>query len=125
MLLLTGSDRRHALTLSAVDRLQAHVHLERAETVVDALLRSARRPPALLLLDIAVDDAFAPVVVRHLARVAPQTEVMLFDERTRSVPGHPTVLAWGDLEVRLQHWWQCRQTLAGPDASNAANDDPT
>ena len=71
VLVLTGTDHRFEQVRAAVARLQGELQVERADTVVDALLRSARRPAELLLLDIAVDDAFAPIVVRHLARVAP------------------------------------------------------
>lgn len=99
--------------------------VESVDTVVDALLRLTRRPAALLVLDMAVDDAFAPVVVRHLARVAPGTQVLVFDQQARSVPDHPPVHAWDALPTVLQHWWSdhgARLACAG--ASPLANDRP-
>lgn len=132
VLVVAGTDHRCAQVQAAVARLQGDLQVERADAVVDALLRSARRPAELLLLDFAVDAALAPIVVRHLARVAPLTTVMLFDDLARTVPGHPAVLDWKALEVCLQRWWQSRQpppSTANADAAadaapNIPNDDP-
>lgn len=130
VLVLTGTDHRFERVRTAVARLQGEHQVERADAVVDALLRSARRPAELLLLDFAVDDALAPVVVRHLARVAPLTTVMLFDDLARTVPGHPAVLDWKALEACLQRWWQSRQlppstAHADTDAADVAPNIPT
>lgn len=126
VLVLAGTARRAEQMRATVARLSAELQVERADTVVDALLRSARRPAELLLLDIAVDDAFAPIVVRHLARVAPLTTVMLFDDLARTVPGHPAVQDWKALDACLQHWWESRLRSRGdPDTASPAPNDPS
>lgn len=105
--------------------LPVQPQVESVDTVVDALLRLTRRPAALLVLDMAVDDAFAPVVVRHLARVAPGTQVMVFDLQARGVPDHPPVHAWDALPAVLQHWWSDHGArLASDGASSLAHDRP-
>ena len=126
VLVLTGTDHRFEQVRAAVARLQGELQVERADTVVDALLRSTRRPAELLLLDIAVDDAFAPIVVRHLARVAPLTTVLLFDDLARTVPGHPAVQDWKALDACLQRWWQARPPPRSDPyaAPPTLNDDP-
>ncbi|MDZ7855421.1 hypothetical protein [Sphaerotilus sp.] len=124
--MVAATDHRCAQVHAAVARLPGDLQVERADTVVDALLRSARRPAELLLLDFAVDDAFAPIVVRHLARVSPLTTVMLFDDLARTVSGHPSVLDWKALGACLQRWWQSRP-LPRSDldaASPTPTDDP-
>ena len=73
VLVVVGSPCRLAEVHAVLGLVMPDGLVEVADTVVEALLRLTRKPAQLLLLDLAVDDAFAPVVVRHLARVARQT----------------------------------------------------
>lgn len=123
VLVVVGTARRLSQVRTQVAALRADALVETADTVVDALLRSMRKPAELMVLDLAVDDAFAPVVVRHLARVAPITTVLIFDDHARAVPAHPAVRAWDELEATLQQWWQDRRPAA-PNAS-AVPGEPT
>ena len=93
VLVVVGSPRRLAEVHAVLGLVMPDGLVEVADTVVEALL-----------LDLAVDDAFAPVVVRHLARVAPVTEVLVFDDRARTVPGHQRVHAWEELDSVLTRW---------------------
>jgi response regulator RpfG family c-di-GMP phosphodiesterase len=123
VLMVAGLPERHALVREVLSRVVPGVRVESADSVVDALLSSMRKPADLLLLDLSVDDAFAPVVVRHLARVAPVTEVMLFDVRARTVPGHQVVRAWDDLDAVLRQWHKNKnknKTRAADDAGTDA-----
>lgn len=121
MVVGAGVPERHALVREVLIRVVPDVLVELADSVVDALLCSMRKPAELLLLDLSVDDAFAPIVVRHLARVAPVTEVLLFDVRARTVPGHQAVRAWDDLETVLRHWHKNKNKVrAADDASPEA-----
>ena len=113
--MVVGSPARQAMVRGVLTRAVPGVLVESAGSVVDALLCSMRKPADLLLLDLSVDDAFAPVVVRHLARVAPVTEVLLFDARVRTVPGHQVVRAWDDLEAVLRHWHTIKNKTSAAD----------
>lgn len=104
VLVVVGSPCRLAEVHAVLGLVMPDGLVEVADTVVEALLRLTRKPAQLLLLDLAVDDAFAPVVVRHLARVAPVTEVLVFDDRARTVPGHQRVHAWEELDSVLTRW---------------------
>ncbi|MEY2873444.1 MAG: hypothetical protein RLZZ373_815, partial [Pseudomonadota bacterium] len=112
VLMVVGLPARHALVREVLARAVPGVRVESADAVVDALLSSMRKPADLLLLDLSVDDAFAPIVVRHLARVAPVTEVMLFDVCARTVPGHQVVRAWDDLDAVLRQWHKNKMKAA-------------
>jgi hypothetical protein len=120
-LIVAGSTRRHQQIQDALAAQQPTGRVEVADTVVDALLRMTHRPFDLLLLDLAVDDAFAPVVVRHLARVSPRTTVMVFDDVVRTVPGHLPVREWAALGDAVRLWLQervCRQPTGPGDAAS-------
>jgi DNA-binding NtrC family response regulator len=115
VLVVAGSLRRLAEVRAALGLAMPDVRVESVDTVVEALLRLTRKPAQLLVLDLAVDDAFAPAVVRHLARVAPVTEVLVFDDRARTVPGHQRVQAWDELDSVLTRWHaSSRRTPTGP-----------
>lgn len=114
-LVVVGSPQRLAEVREVLGRLMPDGLVETADTVVDALLRLNRKPAELLVLDLAVDDALAPAVVRHLARVAPITEVLVFGDRARTVPGHQRVQAWDELDSVLTRWYAASQRSAtGP-----------
>ncbi|WP_338414366.1 hypothetical protein [uncultured Sphaerotilus sp.] len=114
-LVVVGSPQRLAEVREVLGRLMPDGRVETADTVVDALLRLNRKPAELLVLDLAVDDALAPAVVRHLARVAPITEVLVFGDRARTVPGHQRVQAWDELDRVLTRWQTTVQRSAsGP-----------
>jgi hypothetical protein len=119
VLLVVGVAGRHALVRAVLTQVVPGVLVESSDSVVDALLCSMRKPADLLLLDLSVDDAYAPIVVRHLARVAPVTEVMLFDVRARTVPGHQVVRAWDDLEAVLRHWHKNKMRAANDAGTEA------
>lgn len=124
-LIVVGSARRHRQIQDALAAQQPTGRVEMADTVVDALLRMTHRPFDLLLLDLAVDDAFAPVVVRHLARVSPLTTVMVFDDVVRTVPGHLPVREWAALGDAVRLWlhaWVCRQPTGPGDAAPLTHD---
>lgn len=115
VLVVVATPRRLAEVRAVLGLVMPEGHVEIVDTVVEALLRLTRKPAQLLVLDLAVDDAFAPAVVRHLARVAPVTEVLVFDDRARTVPGHHRVQAWDELDSVLTRWHAAsRQTSTGP-----------
>lgn len=75
------------------------------DDVIDAVLLCARRPADLVLIDHAVAGASAPAVVSNLARVAPNCQVLAFDEAGEdgdSRPGHLRV--WDELPQALRAW---------------------
>ncbi|MEX8494908.1 hypothetical protein [Sphaerotilus sp.] len=123
VLVVVGSQRRLAEVRAALGRVMPGGRVDIADSVVEALLRLTRKPAQLLVLDLVVDGAFAPAVVRHLARVAPVTEVLVFDDHARTVPGHQRVQAWEELDSVLTRWWTAVQRPAtGPhDADEAGS----
>ena len=81
-------------------------------TVLDAMLRVARVPADLVVIDLTHDASHVPALLRHLARVDARTEVLMFDEV--DAPEHRdmyTVRPWHEAEAALHRW--CDRFLQG------------
>lgn len=96
---------------AAIERLVA-ARIVIAATVLDAMLRVARVPADLMVIDLSHDASHVPALLRHLARVDARTEVLLFDE----VDGPEqrdmyTVRPWHDAEAALHRW--CERFVRG------------
>jgi hypothetical protein len=88
--------------------------IELLDNVLDAILHSARRPPDLLLLDFAIDGAAAPALIGNLSRIAPATQVMVFDDLEDGEGArNGTVRGWSELD-RLLLAWTARRQAADP-----------
>jgi CheY-like chemotaxis protein len=118
VVLVVGLDARRELLSQAVFRIAPHARVETAGSAFDALMRATRtRTADLLVLDLALGGLAAPALIRHLARLARPTDVLVFDDAGQSLPGAVCdVRAWGELDGALRRWfdaWQLRATSRG------------
>lgn len=93
---------------AAVVRIAPGARIEATDSVLDAMLCLARQSVDLALVDLAVEAALVPALLRHLARVAPGTVVLVFDDFARGLPGYQKVWPWRDVDTALEHWLQRR-----------------
>ena len=108
LLLVVADPARRSALHAEVVRLLPSAQVADIDNVLDAILHSARRPADLLLLDHALDGAAAPALITNIGRVAPRTEVMVFDEladRASERPRGGTVRAWDEVDAALRDWW--------------------
>lgn len=109
VLLAVALPVRRERLCAAIDRIAPQARVETAESVLDAMLRSAGKPADLLVLDLAIDLGLAPVLLRHLARIAPATTVLVFDDLAHPLSGHPgEVRPWSEVDAALQRWFEGR-----------------
>lgn len=113
LLAIADPVRREQLR-SVLDRVAPHCRVDFTERAIDAVLRATRSPADLLVLDLDIGDVAGPALVRHMARVAPATVVLAFDENPERHPaGGPRLWGWGDAETALRHWLAGRARRAG------------
>lgn len=107
LLVVAQPERRDALR-AAVERNVPRCLIETTDGVLDAMLRLARKPVDLTLLDLAIDSAMAPALMRHLARIAPGMAVLVFDDFASGLAGNQKVWPWSEVDTALQRWLQQR-----------------
>lgn len=108
LLLVVAQPARRVMLRAEVRRVLPSAQLTDIDNVLDAILSSARRPADLLLLDHAIDGAAAPALITNLGRVAPRTEVMVFDELADVSIDRPrggAVRPWDEVDAALRDWW--------------------
>ncbi|MDP1899896.1 MAG: hypothetical protein Q8K96_05530 [Rubrivivax sp.] len=114
LLVVASPDRCQALR-GWIVRLAPHAVVDSSESVLDAMLRAARKSPDLLVLDFGVDGAAAPALIRHLARIAPSSDVRVFDDIEQPLPGSAfEVWPWHEAEAVLQRWFEARRPGGTP-----------
>lgn len=110
VMLVVASQARRRHLHEWIERIAPHSSIETSENVLDAMLRSARKPTDLLVLDLAIGGAAAPALIRHLARISPSAAVLLFDAINQPVSGHAyDVWPWSEAEAVLQRWLDARR----------------
>ncbi len=107
MLVVADPQRRESLA-ALTSKVLPGASIESLDNVLDAILMAARRPPDLLLLDHSIDGAAAPALVTNLARVAPRTKVLVFDELADDEPQvsarSNAVRPWDHAAAALEAW---------------------
>lgn len=88
----------------------ADVRLRLHDSPIDALLAAIRRPFHLVLIDQALADAAAPALAQHLARVAPDTGVLRFDDAAVATPDAPVGShRWDEAPAIVEAWVAARR----------------
>ncbi len=112
MLVVADIERHRSLRDRVALQLPQGV-VDSVDTALEAMLRVARRPPELLVLDLAIGGALAPALMRHLARLSPSSSLLVFDDIERRIAGAAyDVWPWFEADAVFQHWLNTRRPPA-------------
>lgn len=108
VLLLTGNMDRIVALRRQLHRLLPGARIEADLDPLDGLLTAARMPADLVIVDATLAAGSAPALIRHIARVAPDATVLLFDDLADE--GEPGWRArpWYDVEPCVLRWRDVR-----------------
>lgn len=94
ILLVAQDARRHWLRV-LVAGIDPRCRIEIASNAIDASLHLTREHAQLLVLDMALEPGQSLAMIHLLARMAPSTSIVAFDESAACLPIHPyDVWSW-------------------------------
>jgi hypothetical protein len=103
VILLVARDARRAALCAILDRIEPRCRIETASNPLDASLRLMRDRTHLLVLDLAFGQAPSLALIHHVARSAPSTLVVVFDEEATRLPIQPyDVWSWHGAETVMR-----------------------
>jgi hypothetical protein len=103
VILLVAQEARRRRLRALVRRIDLACRVENASSPVDASSHLAREHADLLVLDLAVAQGQPLALIHHLARFAPSTLIVAFDESATRLPIRPyDVWSWDDADKALR-----------------------
>ncbi len=111
VLIVVDNARRRDEMVELLQRIAPECRVFGYTDAVDALIQAAAMRFDLVVLDAALTLAAAPALQRHLARVAPDAETLVFDSAPGSSPS-AEALDWTDARAACARWivaWRARQ----------------
>lgn len=102
LILLVTHDARRQWLRALARRIGPQYRVENASNPIDAALRLTREHAHLLVLDLAFENEQSLALIHHLARIAPSTSIVVFDESATRLPVCPyDAWPWHDAEAVL------------------------
>ena len=108
VLLLTGDVDRIVALRRQIHRLLPGARIEADVDPLDGLLTAARMPADLVIVDAMLAAGSAPALSRHIARVAPEATVLVFDELADEGEPGRRARPWYDVEPSVMRWRDVR-----------------
>jgi DNA-binding NarL/FixJ family response regulator len=103
VILLVALDTRRAALHAILERIEPRCRVESASSPLDASHRLMRDRTHLLVLDLAFGQAPSLALIHHVARSAPSTLVVAFDEVATRLPIQPyDVWSWHGAETVMR-----------------------
>lgn len=112
VLLLTGNLDRIVALRRQIHRLLPGARIEADLDPLDGLLTAARMPADLVIVDATLAAGSAPALSRHIARVAPEATVLLFDDLADEEGPGWQARPWYDVEPCVLRWRGVRDSAA-------------
>ena len=103
VILLVAQDARRQWLRALVAGIDPQCRIEIASNAIDASLHLTWAHARLLVLDMALEPGESLAMIHLLARMAPSTSIVAFDESARRLPIHPyDVWSWHHADTVLR-----------------------